>query len=244
MLRQRKTLAQEFGIKKILFKPVPGGVLEVGTPSDESLLYRDLLRISFEQLYLSSSKSRRNILMDIVFVARLSVVAAASTSSASQMQGLRLFMSDMYSQGLAIRREMVAEFSARPLKRIGKFVPLFFLTVAMSLVTPILYMTTLSETYYSLRIKRQLDEKPEEGTETLPGRVLAVRVFKKLDVDSDGVLTAEEWDRAFGRQSNLYPPLRSFQDFTSSKDFITLQEFVDVAGESMMSERIARAVGL
>jgi hypothetical protein len=240
----RAKLAEEFGIKKILFQPVSNGVLEVGTPSDETMLYFDLLKASVEELK-SKQRPKRTfwvLLKDVVLTVRMLVLAAAT--SVNLMQGLRLTMSDFYYQGLEVRNKMTKDISARPLRQIGRIMPLFLLTVAMSLVTPIVAMTTVTERYYA--IKGVVKKRTSDNVEDLgsPGQVLAIRVFEKLDVDGDGYLTADEWDRAFGRKSNFYPPLRPFSELTKNTDVITRDEFVKLTGDSMLSGRIAKVVGV
>merc|ERR1719199_2229037 len=100
------------------------------------------------------------------------------------------------------------EWKANPIANIGKVVALFFLTIAM---------TPATERYYN--IKNKLSKKGDDALEeacTLaaakggPGYAMAVKVFSKVDKNGDGLVSEEEWEKAFGRESSLYPPLRPF----------------------------------
>jgi len=249
----RAKLAEEFGIKKILFKPVPGGVLEVGTPSTEELVFQELISSSFAQLKAPGKRTiwqTLNLVRDIVFTARLSFVAASSSVTVGQ--GIRLVLSDLYVRGLDAQQSMMAEWKANPIANIGKVVPLFFLTIAMSLVTPAMAMTTATERYYN--IKNKLSKKGDDALEeacTLaaakggPGYAMAVKVFSKVDKNGDGLVSEEEWEKAFGRESSLYPPLRPFAQVAKGNDGVSLDDFLELVGpHSMLSDRVARAVGV
>ena len=249
----RAKLAEEFGIKKILFKPVPGGVLEVGTPSTEELVFNELMRDSVAQLKAPGKRTvwqTLNLVRDIVFTARLSFVAASS--SVTLGQGIRLILSDLYVRGLDSQQLMMEDFKAKPFANLGKIVPLFFLTIAMSLVTPAMAMTTATERYYDIKnklAKGKGDTDEEECTLSAsnggPGYAMAVKVFNKVDKNGDGLVSESEWEKAFGRESNLYPPLRPFAQIAKGKDRVTLEDFLELVGpHSMLSDRVARAVGV
>ena len=73
---------------------------------------------------------------------------------------------------------------------------------------------------------------------------LLAKLFR-VDKNGDGLVSESEWEKAFGRESNLYPPLRPFAQIAKGKDRVTLEDFLELVGpHSMLSDRVARAVGV
>ena len=83
-------LAKEFGIKKIHFVPVDGGVLEYGTPSSEEVVLLELLGLTVSQMMHPGSPQRFFRLIGELFLCLRLLIAVEESNLIEGFRKVRI----------------------------------------------------------------------------------------------------------------------------------------------------------
>jgi hypothetical protein len=216
---QRAELAKEFGIKKIHFVPVANGVLEYGTPSSEEVVLLDLIGLTIPQLLNPGSPKRFfKLFGELIYCLRLLIAVEEN----NLIQGIKKTMTGILS--FVMEAEERAKDSNNK-GSIGSRLNILVLRGFLAITSPFVWVTS----YFLDRRNRAKRVREKEGMiDDTSAFEQAVTAFKMADIDGNGVLSFDEFEKAFGDVVNtsVNTAWKEFQDMDIDGDGeISLKEF-------------------
>ena len=137
----RAELAKEFGIRKIHFVPIEGGVLEYGTPSGEEVVLMKLMSLTIREMSHPRSFSRFFNLLGELFLCLRLLIAVEETNL---VNGVRKTVSSFLASVIDLDQKLKKDGSGTARGSIFSRVAVFALRAIMTVMSPIVWALRFS----------------------------------------------------------------------------------------------------
>ena len=222
-LTQRAAIAQEFGVKRIFFVPVDGGVLEYGTPSGEEVMLFNLLQLTVAQMVQPGSfRAFFKLLGELFLCLRLLITVEENNLVNGVKKSLRSFLTAVFDLDQKARKKK----TERPM---ATRVAVFFLQVLIAFTSPLVWLTSYFVDSYKARKRAKQRTLGSPLGDEDEAWMRAVKLFEQADLDRNGVLTYDEFTQAFGRSLQDNKIENAWEEFdaldTDRDGSISFEEF-------------------
>jgi len=217
----RASLAEEFGIKKIHFVPVPGGVLEYGTPSGEEVVLINLMGSLIPEMLRSGSPGRFFKLLGELFLCLRLLVTIEEQNLVS---GVRKTVASFLNSVNEVEIKL-----ASSKRNVVSHIALFALRGLMTLLSPIVWALSYFVDVEKRRQKRRQAAREKEFYGADMQFESTAHAFETADQSGNGKLTYAEFEQAFGallKETSVQPIWREFDNMDLDKNGeIDFEEF-------------------